>query len=102
MPETSQDAFEALYPGKQPVSVDELRKRSNSVKKTDAPTINVDKTLVGAESRFWPQPTSGNSGFGLSSGQRGTRESRISVGEVDSCYTAPEPYHGYKRESSHR
>lgn len=82
MPETSQDAFEALFPGQQSVSVDELRKRSNP--------------LVGAESNFWPQNS-------LGIGQRGARESRVSVGEADSCYTAPEPHiTGYKRESSHR
>lgn len=100
MPETSQDAFESLFPGKQPVSANELRIRSNSLNKNGKPIINVDKSLIGAESNFWPQPASNVSGLNI--GQRGPRESRISVGEVDSCYTAPEPYHGYKRESSHR
>lgn len=99
MPETSQDAFEALFPGRQPVSADVLRKRSNSTNKKPNKN-NADALLVAAESNFWPQSPS--NAFGLNGGQRGTRESRISVGEVDSCYTAPEPYMGYKRESSHR
>lgn len=97
MPETSQDAFESMFPTKQPISVEELRKRSNSMKKSNKPIINVNDTLVAAESNFWP-PTNAS---GLSVGQRGPRESRVSVGDFDSCYTAPEPY-GYKRESSHR
>lgn len=90
MPETGQDAFESLFPAKQSVSVDELRKRSNSLNKNNNKPAMVD--MVAAESNFWPQPSI----------KRGPRESRTSVGEVDSCYTAPEPYMGYKRESSHR
>lgn len=95
MPETSQDAFETMFPAKQPVTAQELRNRSNSLSKTNKLiNIQMDNTLVAAESNFWP--TSSNA-LGL----RGPRESRVSVGDVDSCYTAPEPK-GYKRESSHR
>lgn len=99
MPETSQDAFESLFPGKQPVSADELRKRSNSMNKSKNPIIAVNNPLVAAESNFWPQTSHT---LGLNGEQRGPRESRISVGDFDSCYTAPEPQIGYKRESSHR
>lgn len=95
MPETSQDAFETKFPPKQPMSAEQIRIRSNSIK--NRPTICVDNTLVAAESNFWP-PSTNASG---SSGQRSPRESRVSVGDDDSCYTAPEPI-GYKRESSHR
>lgn len=92
MPETSQDAFESLYPGKLPVSPDELRKRSNSVNKNPMiPTIPLE-SLIGAESNFWPLDIQK---------VNGKREHKISVCDVDSCYTAPEPY-GYKRESTHR
>lgn len=83
MPETSQDAFESLYPGKLPITSDELRKRSNSVNKSPMiPTIPL-YSLIGAESNFWPSDVENVNG------------------KVDSCSTAPEPY-GYKRESSHR
>lgn len=96
MPETSQDAFEALYPGKQHISVEELRKRSNSLNKKMIPSVQIDN-LIAAESNFWPSPVTAVK----VNGKRGPRESRVSVGDVDSCYTAPEPY-GYKREISHR
>lgn len=101
MPETSQDAFETLFPPKQPITAQELRKNSLAKKQANngaaAPEIRVDNPLVAAESNFWPQILS-DSGLSV---QRGGRESRISVGELDSCYTIPEPI-GYKRESSHR
>lgn len=96
MPETSQDAFETMFPAKQPLSPEELRVRSNSIH-SNKPKIRIDNTLVAAESNFWP-PSINASNL---SGQRGPRESRVSVGDVDSCITAPEPI-GYKRESSHR
>lgn len=120
MPETSQDAFETLFPAKQPISAQELRQRSNSVNKNQKQRLNqkpleirVDNPLVAAESNFWPPtPTDGASlsvavaaaaaaagGGGVLKG--GGREARISVTELDSCYTIPEPV-GYKRESSHR
>lgn len=99
MPETSQDAFETMFPAKQPVSAQELRIRSNSVNKNNKPiNFQIDNTLVAAESNFWPISASQ---LGVPRGSRGPRESRVSVGDVDSCYTAPEPK-GYKRESSHR
>lgn len=101
MPETSQDAFETMFPGnvKQPVPAHELRNRSNSVNKNSKPTNMLgDSTLIAAESNFWPLSTDI---LGVPREMRGPRESRISVGDVDSCYTLPEPY-GYKRESSHR
>lgn len=97
MPEISQDAFEALNPGSQPISADELRKRSNSVNKNPIPSVQID-SLIGAESNFWPAMENKQNAIG----GRGPRESRVSVGEFDSCYTAPELPKGYKRESSHR
>lgn len=120
MPETSQDAFETLFPVKQPITAEELRVRSNSMTKKREPLnqkqpleIRVDNPLVAAESNFfnfWPplpsDPASltvaaaGSAGGG-GGAKGGGREARISVGELDSCYTIPEPI-GYKRESSHR
>lgn len=92
MPETSQDAFESLYPGKLPITPNELRKRSNSLNKNQMiPTIPLD-SLIGAESN--------SCSLGVEK-VNGKREHEISVGDVDSCYTAPEPF-GYKREISHR
>lgn len=115
MPETSQDAFETLFPPKQPISAHELRERSNSMTKKRGQSnpknslkIRVDNPLVAAESNFWPPtPTDPASlavaatGGGNGATKGGVREARISVGELDSCYTTPEPI-GYKRESSHR
>lgn len=90
MPETSQDAYESLYPKKQSVSVEELRLRSNSIGKHKShPVIRVDDPVV-ESNFFWPTDT------------RRPRESRVSVSELDSCITAPEVIYGYKRESSHR
>lgn len=92
MPETSQDAFESLYPAKVPITPDELRKRSNSVnnKNPMIPTIPFD-SLIGAESNFWP----------LDDGKvNGQQEHKLSC-DVEQLSTAPEPY-GYKREISHR
>lgn len=113
MPQTAQDAFETMFPPKQPITAQELRERSNSLTKKQRQLkknpleILVDNPLVAAESNFWPPiPTdeaslsvAGNSSSGLATG--GGREARISVGELDSCYTIPEPI-GYKRESRHR
>lgn len=97
MPQTSQDAFETLFPGKQPVSVNDLRIRSNSLTKNNKQLrISLDNTLVAAESNFWPPPADGSR-----PGQRIPREPRVSVGDFDSCYSAPE-VHGYKRAISHR
>lgn len=101
MPETSQDAFEKLFPVKQPVSSEELRNRSNSMNK-GKPQIRVDNTLVAAESNFWPRTSSIATDF--IGGQREPRESRVSVSDFDSCITGSNEsqYHGYKRESRHR
>lgn len=96
MPETSQDAFEVLNPTNQAVSVEELRARSNSINRQPIPAIKVDN-LIAAESNFWP-----SSSADINNERNSKRESRISVSEVDSCYTAPESNYGYKRESSHR
>lgn len=118
MPETSQDRFETLFPAKQPITAQELRVRSNSMTKNQGQSnqkhsleIRVDNPLVAAESNFWPPlPTdpasltveaAGGGGGDGGGAKRGGREARISVGELDSCYTVPEPI-GYKRESSHR
>lgn len=114
MPETSQDAFETLFPPKQPISAQELRERSNSLTKKQRQAnkmpleIRVDNPLVAAESNFWPPMPADTSSLSVAAAvaagatsNRGGREARISVGELDSCYTAPEPM-GYKRESSHR
>lgn len=95
MPQTSQDAFETLNPGKQPISAAELRKRLNSDSKKKSPFLQADN-LIAAESNFWPSPT-----MDKVNGKNDPRLSRISIGDFDSCITAPEPY-GYKRESSHR
>lgn len=92
MPETSQDAFEALYPTKQALSVEQLRIRSNSIKKQHPPALQIDG-LIAAESNFWPT--------GSPSNGKPRREQKVSVTDFDSCITAPE-IHGYKRESSHR
>lgn len=97
MPETSQDAFETLFPGRQPVSAQQLRDRSNSLSDKQRAKITLDNSLIAAESNFWPRSNDRNK---MNAG-RGVRETRVSVGDVDSCYTAPEPY-GYKREISHR
>lgn len=97
MPETSQDAFESINPRKQPVSVEEIRARSNSINRQPIPAIQVDN-LIAAESNFWPShaiDTDENRRYVK-------RESRISTSEVDSCYTVPDTQKGYKRESSHR
>lgn len=93
MPETSQDAFEMLHPKQQPISVEELRQRSNSVNKQNPLNIKIDG-LIAAESNFWPMLSNTNG-----NGRR--REAKVSVSDFDSCITAPE-IHGYKRESSHR
>lgn len=100
MPETSQDAFETLFPAKQAVSREELRNRSNSMNKGQ-PTIRIDNTLVAAESNFWPPTAMNAPNYNIG---RGPREDRVSVGELDSCITGTTDthYHGYKRESSHR
>lgn len=118
MPETSQDAFETMFPAKQPVTAQELRERSNSLSKKrqlnkNPLEIRVDNPLVAAESNFWPpNPTDAASltvaaaaaaaAVGGRAAKSGGREARISVGELDSCITIPEPIPGYKRESSHR
>lgn len=96
MPETSQDAFEALNPTKQRFSVEEIRARSNSINRQTVPALKVDN-LIAAESNFWP-----SSSMDSINKRRTNRESRISVSEFDSCYTTPETNYGYKRESSHR
>lgn len=115
MPETSQDAFETRFPAKQPVTAQELRERSNSLSKKrqlnkNPLEIRVDNPLVAAESNFWPpNPTDAASltlaaaaaAVGGRAAKSGGREARISVGELDSCITIPEPV-GYKREISHR
>lgn len=97
MPETSQDAFEAMHPKQQAISIEEIRARSNSINRQRIPAIQVDN-LIAAESNFWPShaiDTNGNR-------PQTKRESRISTSEVDSCYTVPDTLYGYKRESSHR
>lgn len=82
MPETTQDAIES---NDQLMNIEEWRKRSNSMGRQINP--------VTYESNFlWP----------FDSSARGKRESRVSVSEFDSCITAPDSIHGYKRESSHR
>lgn len=112
MPETSQDAFETMFPPKQPITAQELRQRSNSLTKNqkklnpkNSLEIRVDNPLVAAESNFWPpMPTDPASLAVAAAGgvaKGGGREPRISVSELDSCYTVPDPV-GYKRESSHR
>lgn len=110
MPETSQDAFEALFPAKQPITAQELRERSNSLTKSqkklnqkNSLEIRVDNPLVAAESNFWPPIPADPASLTVAAAvaKAGGREPRISVGELDSCYTVPEPV-GYKRESSHR
>lgn len=94
MPETSQDAFETLNPGKQSTSTQELRERKSSVNsKNGKPKVRVDPLVV-AETNLWPSQLS-------AMGKKGPRGSRVSVGELDSCHTAPEPK-GYKRAISHR
>lgn len=100
MPETSQDAFETLFPAKQPMSREELRNRSNSMNKGH-PTIRVDNRLVAAESNFWPPTAMNAPNYNIG---RGPREARVSVGEFDSLITGSTDaqYHGYKRKSSHR
>lgn len=91
MPETSQDAYESLHPGKQPVSAAELRIRSNSIgKNKQHPATSVDGADTIDPNLLWPTD------------RRRPRESRVSVSELDSCITAPEMNYGYKRESSHR
>lgn len=84
-PETSQDAFESLFPSKQVMSTEEIRKRSNSMNKTNNPNISINNALVAAESNFWPQTANA---LELNSEQHGPGEQRVSV--------------GYKREISHR
>lgn len=92
MPETSQDQYEALHPRKQPVSVEELRKRSNSLGKNKlAPTITVEDPVAIESNFLWPTADT-----------RRKRESRVSISDYDSCITAPDLIKGYKRESSHR
>lgn len=92
MPETSQDHYEALHPGKQPVSVEELRKRSNSlVQNKLTPTITVADPVAIESNFLWPTAE-----------PRRKRESRVSISDYDSCITAPDLIKGYKRESSHR
>lgn len=100
MPETSQDAFEKMFPAKQPISPEELRNRSNSMNKGQ-PMIRIDNTLVAAESNFWPPAAMNAPNYNIG---RGPREARVSVGDFDSCITGStdSQYHGYKRESRHR
>lgn len=91
MPETSQDAYESLHPRKQPVSVQELRLRSNSIGANKLhPTIHIDDSVAIESNFLWPLDN------------RKKRESRVSVSDMDSCITAPDVIYGYKRESSHR
>lgn len=91
MPETSQDAYESNHPRKQSVSVQELRMRSNSIGANKMPpTINIGDSVAIESNFLWP------------SENRKKRESRVSISDYDSCITAPEVIHGYKRESSHR
>lgn len=92
MPETSQDAFESLYPGKLPITPHELRKRSNSVNKNPMTPKTPLDSLIGAESNFWPLDVEK---------VNGKRKHEIGVCDVDSCCTVSEPY-GYKRQISHR
>lgn len=92
MPETSQDAYETLHPRKQPVSVEQLRMHLNSIgNNQQLRSTNTVDDSVAIESNFlWP------------TAKQKPRESRVSVSDLDSCITAPELLHGYKRESSHR
>lgn len=86
MPETSQDAYELLHPKRQPISAQELRSRSNSVKGRNSTPTTID--MLAAESNFWPSDN--------------RREPKISVSEFDSYITPSDHSYGYKRESSHR
>lgn len=91
MPETSQDAYELLHPKKHPISVAELRTRSNSIGNRKLSSSNAIDDPVAIESNFlWPP------------GKRKPRESRVSISDFDSVITAPEMIYGYKREISHR
>lgn len=87
MPETSQDAFEALYPLKQPISAEELRLRPSSMNKN---FINFEADALSADS--WVPSLKA----------RPPRVSRVSATDLDSCITVPDNIYSYKRESSHR
>lgn len=88
MPETSQDAFETLYPCKSPFSIEELRLLSNSL---DQKSTGFESDKLSADSLIIPAMET-----------RKPRVSRVSVTDLDSCITVPEKIYGYKRESSHR
>lgn len=92
MPERAQDEFETLNPGPQPISAQELRNRSNSVNNRNNLDNRMENPLVVAETNLWPSQ--------MVAAQK-RREPKISIGDFDTCYTAPDRY-GYKRESSHR
>lgn len=92
MPQRGQDAFETLNPGQQPISAQELRNRSNSVNSKTTSQTEMENPLVVAETNLWPSQ--------LDATQK-RREAKISVGDFDTVYTAPDRK-GYKRESSHR
>lgn len=85
MPETSQDAYETLFPSKQPITAQNLREGNKNQRQPNAVSLTAAAAAAAA-----------------SSGKKcGGHEARISVGDLDSCHTIPDPV-GYKRESSHR
>lgn len=98
MPQRAQDAFETLNPGQQHISVQESRNRSNSVNSENTSQTKMENPLNVldlVESNVWPSQRK------KSDATKTRREAKISVGDFDTVYTAPDRK-GYKREISHR